>query len=70
MGSCEVPRPNSRVEIVAAMRRIRYEFKAKAVKKRKIVINIGVDGIRVALKGNQPTQPNQPNHNARKRASN
>nr|XP_035959394.1 carboxyl-terminal PDZ ligand of neuronal nitric oxide synthase protein isoform X5 [Halichoerus grypus] len=35
VGSLDVPRPNSRVEIVAAMRRIRYEFKAKNIKKKK-----------------------------------
>ncbi|KTF88259.1 hypothetical protein cypCar_00011610 [Cyprinus carpio] len=35
VGSLDVPRPNSRMEIVAAMRRIRYEFKAKSVKKKK-----------------------------------
>jgi len=49
IGSLEVPKPASRVEIVTAMRRIRYEFKAKAVKKRKINLSISVDGIKVCL---------------------
>ncbi|GIY99539.1 carboxyl-terminal PDZ ligand of neuronal nitric oxide synthase protein [Caerostris extrusa] len=35
IGSLDVPRPSSRVEIVAAMRRIRYEFKANSMKKKK-----------------------------------
>jgi len=48
IGTLEVPRPSSRVEIVAAMRRIRYEFKAKAVKKQKVVFCISVDGVKVA----------------------
>ncbi|XP_029473964.1 carboxyl-terminal PDZ ligand of neuronal nitric oxide synthase protein-like isoform X3 [Rhinatrema bivittatum] len=50
IGSLDVPRPNSRVEIVAAMRRIRYEFKAKNIKKKKVSILISVDGVKVILK--------------------
>ncbi|XP_054443558.1 carboxyl-terminal PDZ ligand of neuronal nitric oxide synthase protein isoform X2 [Pteronotus mesoamericanus] len=50
VGSLDVPRPNSRVEIVAAMRRIRYEFKAKNVKKKKVSIMVSVDGVKVILK--------------------
>ncbi|XP_052787794.1 carboxyl-terminal PDZ ligand of neuronal nitric oxide synthase protein-like [Mya arenaria] len=49
IGTLDVPRPNSRVEIVAAMRRIRYEFKAKAIKKRKVDLTISVEGVRVAI---------------------
>nr|ADE96994.2 nitric oxide synthase 1 adaptor protein isoform c [Rattus norvegicus] len=48
--SLDVPRPNSRVEIVAAMRRIRYEFKAKNIKKKKVSIMVSVDGVKVILK--------------------
>ncbi|XP_039287251.1 carboxyl-terminal PDZ ligand of neuronal nitric oxide synthase protein isoform X2 [Nilaparvata lugens] len=44
------PRPNSRVEIVAAMRRIRYEFKAKGIKKKKVTVEVSVDGVRVTLR--------------------
>ncbi|XP_047409609.1 carboxyl-terminal PDZ ligand of neuronal nitric oxide synthase protein-like isoform X1 [Sciurus carolinensis] len=50
VGSLDVPRPNSRVEIVAAMRRIRYEFKAKNIKKKKVSIMVSVDGVKVILK--------------------
>ncbi|CAH1785446.1 unnamed protein product, partial [Owenia fusiformis] len=50
IGTLDVPRPSSRVEIVAAMRRIRYEFKAKAIKKKKVLISISVDGVKVVLR--------------------
>ncbi|XP_067294747.1 carboxyl-terminal PDZ ligand of neuronal nitric oxide synthase protein isoform X2 [Pseudorasbora parva] len=50
VGSLDVPRPNSRMEIVAAMRRIRYEFKAKSVKKKKVSIGVSVDGVKVVLR--------------------
>ncbi|XP_015792288.1 myosin-G heavy chain [Tetranychus urticae] len=50
IGVCEVPRPNSRVEIVAAMRRIRHEFKSKAIKKRKVTIEISLEGVKVGLR--------------------
>uniref|UniRef100_A0A8C5WC89 Carboxyl-terminal PDZ ligand of neuronal nitric oxide synthase protein n=1 Tax=Leptobrachium leishanense TaxID=445787 RepID=A0A8C5WC89_9ANUR len=50
IGSLDVPRPNSRVEIVAAMRRIRYEFKAKNIKKKKVNIMVSVEGVKVVLK--------------------
>ncbi|KAK6484766.1 carboxyl-terminal PDZ ligand of neuronal nitric oxide synthase protein-like isoform X1 [Huso huso] len=50
IGSLDVPRPNSRVEIVAAMRRIRYEFKAKNIKKKKVNIVVSVDGVKVVLR--------------------
>ncbi|XP_067086876.1 carboxyl-terminal PDZ ligand of neuronal nitric oxide synthase protein-like [Osmerus mordax] len=50
IGSLDVARPNSRVEIVAAMRRIRYEFKVKNIKKKKVNVVVSVDGVRVALR--------------------
>ncbi|XP_041048728.1 carboxyl-terminal PDZ ligand of neuronal nitric oxide synthase protein isoform X1 [Carcharodon carcharias] len=53
VGSLDVQRPNSRVEIVAAMRRIRYEFKAKNIKKKKVSIVVSVDGVRVVLRKKQ-----------------
>ncbi|XP_014876220.1 carboxyl-terminal PDZ ligand of neuronal nitric oxide synthase protein [Poecilia latipinna] len=53
VGSLDVPRPNSRMEIVAAMRRIRYEFKAKNIKKKKVSIVVSVDGVKVALRKKQ-----------------
>ncbi|CAH0402159.1 unnamed protein product [Chilo suppressalis] len=46
----DVPRPTSRVEIVAAMRRVRYEFKAKGVKKRKVTVDVSTDGVRVTTR--------------------
>ncbi|CAF0832086.1 unnamed protein product [Rotaria sp. Silwood1] len=45
IGSLEIPKPTSRSEIVADMRRIRYEFKARSVKKRSINLSISVNGI-------------------------
>uniref|UniRef100_A0A3P9I7A9 Carboxyl-terminal PDZ ligand of neuronal nitric oxide synthase protein n=1 Tax=Oryzias latipes TaxID=8090 RepID=A0A3P9I7A9_ORYLA len=53
VGSLDVPRPNSRMEIVAAMRRIRYEFKAKNIKKKKVSILVSVDGVKVMLRKKQ-----------------
>ncbi|XP_037547904.1 carboxyl-terminal PDZ ligand of neuronal nitric oxide synthase protein [Nematolebias whitei] len=53
VGSIDVPRPNSRMEIVAAMRRIRYEFKAKNIKKKKVSIVVSVDGVKVSLRKKQ-----------------
>ncbi|XP_077986687.1 carboxyl-terminal PDZ ligand of neuronal nitric oxide synthase protein-like isoform X1 [Glandiceps talaboti] len=50
IGTLDVPRPSSRVEIVAAMRRIRYEFKAKAIKKKKVNIIVSVDGVKVGVR--------------------
>ncbi|XP_075901487.1 carboxyl-terminal PDZ ligand of neuronal nitric oxide synthase protein-like isoform X2 [Nelusetta ayraudi] len=50
IGSLDVTRPSSRVEIVAAMRRIRYEFKVKNIKKKKVNIVVSVDGVRVNLR--------------------
>ncbi|XP_073414804.1 carboxyl-terminal PDZ ligand of neuronal nitric oxide synthase protein-like isoform X2 [Dendrobates tinctorius] len=50
IGSLDVPRPNCRVEIVAAMRRIRFEFKAKNIKKKKINIIVSVDGVKVTVR--------------------
>ncbi|XP_034048875.1 carboxyl-terminal PDZ ligand of neuronal nitric oxide synthase protein [Thalassophryne amazonica] len=53
VGSLDIPRPNSRMEIVAAMRRIRYEFKAKNIKKKKVSIVVSVDGVKVTLRKKQ-----------------
>ncbi|CAF1437652.1 unnamed protein product [Adineta ricciae] len=49
IGSLEVPKPTNRNEIIAAMRRIRYEFKSRAAKKRPVHLLISVDGIKVDL---------------------
>ncbi|KAM9763077.1 carboxyl-terminal PDZ ligand of neuronal nitric oxide synthase protein-like isoform 2-T2 [Menidia menidia] len=50
IGSLDVARPSSRVEIVAAMRRIRYEFKVKNIKKKKVNIVVSVEGVKVNLR--------------------
>ncbi|XP_065265786.1 carboxyl-terminal PDZ ligand of neuronal nitric oxide synthase protein isoform X5 [Emys orbicularis] len=57
IGSLDVPRPNSRVEIVTAMRRIRYEFKAKNIKKKKVSLLVSVDGVKVLLKKKKKLVP-------------
>ncbi|TDH06015.1 hypothetical protein EPR50_G00128690 [Perca flavescens] len=49
IGSLEVGRPSSRMEIVAAMRRIRYEFKLKNIKKKKVNIVVSTDFVKVIL---------------------
>lgn len=56
IGTMDVPRPSSRVEIVAAMRRIRYEFKAESVKKKKVTITISVDGVKIILRKKHKNQ--------------
>ncbi|XP_023283040.1 carboxyl-terminal PDZ ligand of neuronal nitric oxide synthase protein [Seriola lalandi dorsalis] len=50
IGSLEVGRPGSRMEIVAAMRRIRYEFKLKNIKKKKVNIVVSTDCVKVILR--------------------
>lgn len=50
IGFQEVQRPTSRTEIVQAMRRIRYEFKIQNARKRKVTVEISIDGLRVNLK--------------------
>nr|XP_057925002.1 carboxyl-terminal PDZ ligand of neuronal nitric oxide synthase protein [Doryrhamphus excisus] len=50
IGSLEVGRPGSRMEIVAAMRRIRYEFKLKNIKKKKVNIVVSTDFVKVILR--------------------
>uniref|UniRef100_A0A8C6LJR0 Carboxyl-terminal PDZ ligand of neuronal nitric oxide synthase protein n=1 Tax=Nothobranchius furzeri TaxID=105023 RepID=A0A8C6LJR0_NOTFU len=50
IGSLEVGRPGSRMEIVAAMRRIRYEFKLKNIKKKKVNIFVSTDCVKVLLR--------------------
>lgn len=49
VGCGNVPRPNSRMEIVAAMRRIRSDCRNRKDKKRKVVITVSYEGVRVAL---------------------
>ncbi|KAK2901313.1 hypothetical protein QQF64_014489 [Cirrhinus molitorella] len=50
IGSLDIVRPKSRIEILAAMRRIRYEFKIKNIKKKKVALIVSVDGVKVVLR--------------------
>lgn len=52
----EIPRPGTRIEIVAAMRRVRFEFKARGIKKRPVEITVSVDGVRVVLQRKKKQQ--------------
>ncbi|CAD5229541.1 unnamed protein product [Bursaphelenchus okinawaensis] len=56
IGSMEIPRPGTRIEIVAAMRRVRFEFKARGIKKRPVEITVSVDGVRVVLQRKKKQQ--------------
>ncbi|CAG2102427.1 unnamed protein product [Medioppia subpectinata] len=51
IGCGPVPRPNSRVEIVAAMRRIRSDCRTRKDKKRKVLLTVSYEGVRVSLSG-------------------
>uniref|UniRef100_A0A673JTP1 Carboxyl-terminal PDZ ligand of neuronal nitric oxide synthase protein n=1 Tax=Sinocyclocheilus rhinocerous TaxID=307959 RepID=A0A673JTP1_9TELE len=53
IGSLDIVRPKSRIEILAAMRRIRYEFKMKNIKKKKVNLIVSVDGVKVVLRKNK-----------------
>lgn len=55
-----VNRPNSRTEIVQAMRKIRYECKVQNDKKKKIAFHISVDGVRVCLKRKKRKKKQHP----------
>ncbi|XP_065559833.1 capon-like protein isoform X2 [Artemia franciscana] len=50
IGTLDVPRPTSRGEIVAAMRKIRNEFKANGVKKRKVLIEVSLEGVKITAR--------------------
>uniref|UniRef100_A0A8C1I0B7 Carboxyl-terminal PDZ ligand of neuronal nitric oxide synthase protein n=2 Tax=Cyprinus carpio TaxID=7962 RepID=A0A8C1I0B7_CYPCA len=50
IGSLDIVRPKSRIEILVAMRRIRYEFKTKNIKKKKVNLIVSVDGVKVVLR--------------------
>lgn len=39
-----------------AMRRVRYEFKARGIKKRPVEITISVDGVKVVLQRKKKQQ--------------
>lgn len=58
IGSMEMgsSRPGARFEILAAMRRVRYEFKARNIKKRLVDIVVSVDGVKVVLQRKRKKQ--------------
>ncbi|KAF7637215.1 PID domain-containing protein [Meloidogyne graminicola] len=58
IGSMEMgsSRPGARFEILAAMRRVRYEFKARNIKKRPVDIVVSVDGVKVVLQRKRKKQ--------------
>ncbi|GAV04476.1 hypothetical protein RvY_14746 [Ramazzottius varieornatus] len=48
IGVLDISRPQSRMEIVAAMRRVRYDHKSQGMGKRKVELKISVDGVKVS----------------------
>ncbi|XP_013140005.1 PREDICTED: carboxyl-terminal PDZ ligand of neuronal nitric oxide synthase protein [Papilio polytes] len=50
IGTLDVPRPANRIEIVAAMRRARHDFKADGADQRKVLMDISTNGVRVTLR--------------------
>ncbi|XP_043209851.1 carboxyl-terminal PDZ ligand of neuronal nitric oxide synthase protein-like [Amphibalanus amphitrite] len=50
IGTLDIPRPTTRLEIVSAMRRIRYEYKARSIKKKKVEITVCTDGVEIMRK--------------------
>ncbi|XP_063683179.1 carboxyl-terminal PDZ ligand of neuronal nitric oxide synthase protein-like isoform X2 [Bolinopsis microptera] len=48
IGYQEVPRPSSRLEIITSMRKIRYEYKMKRLKKQKVYVFISQEGVKTS----------------------
>ena len=48
IGYLEVPRPSSRLEIITSMRKIRYEFKMKRMKKQGVYVFISQEGVKTS----------------------
>jgi len=53
VGFKEISRPNDRMEIVAAMRDIRLNYKKLSVKKHNVIICVSTQGIKVTLASNK-----------------
>lgn len=49
VGCGKIPRPNSRMEIVHAMRRIRSDCRLRKDKKRKTIMTVSDEGLKIAL---------------------
>jgi carboxyl-terminal PDZ ligand of neuronal nitric oxide synthase protein len=47
IGSLEISRPTCKVDIITAMRRIRYEFKVKGIRKFRSNIIVSTQGVKV-----------------------
>lgn len=60
IGTLDVPRPTTRLEIVSAMRRIRYEFKARGIKKKKVAITVSTGGVKVVHKTKRRKRSKSP----------
>ncbi|XP_050524137.1 carboxyl-terminal PDZ ligand of neuronal nitric oxide synthase protein isoform X2 [Daktulosphaira vitifoliae] len=56
IGSMDIPKPINRDEIVALMRQIRYEYKTKNIKKKKVSIEVSVEGICITLRKKTKSQ--------------
>ncbi|KAL5269770.1 hypothetical protein ACHWQZ_G003288 [Mnemiopsis leidyi] len=52
IGQQEVPRPSSRLEIITSMRKIRYEYKMKRLKKQKVYVFISQEGVKTSRRLN------------------
>lgn len=52
IGYQEVPRPSSRLEIITSMRKIRYEYKMKRLKKQKVYVFISQEGVKTSRRLN------------------
>lgn len=48
IGSLEIARPTSKIDIITAMRRIRYEYKVKGVRKKRCYIEMSVSGVKIS----------------------
>ncbi|XP_062848995.1 carboxyl-terminal PDZ ligand of neuronal nitric oxide synthase protein [Trichomycterus rosablanca] len=58
IGTLDIVRPQSRLDILAAMRRVRYEFKVKNIKKTKVSLVVAVDGVKVVLSKKKKVRKN------------
>ena len=48
IGSLEIARPTCKIDIITAMRRIRYEYKVKGIRKVRCSLQVSVSGVKVA----------------------
>jgi len=59
IGSLVVPRPTKRMEIVVAMRQVRYNTKAKQTSKVKCITTINVDGVKSCRRPSKKQRKNK-----------